>query len=219
MAEQDSLRQIAHARTPFSTWFGVVLLFALFGLIVFAVIGPSSRTDTYESSRAKKRAENLKALREDAAKSLTSYAWVDKTKGTARIPIERAMELTMAELKTKKPGPGGPIVTAPAAASAQAPATSSSATTASPVPKGKGTPKPTSVEGPDSENRGQPAAATNPAKAPAGTQPGANATPAGSASPSSAAPAASASPMVNPATSGSPLPVRGASPPPSASPH
>src|SRR4051794_40672393 len=110
MAEQKSLRQIAHARTPFSAWFGVVLLFVLFGVIVLAVVGPSPRTDTYESSRAKKRAENLKTLREATAKDLTSYAWIDKPKGSARIPIERAMELTLADLKTKKPGPGGPIV-------------------------------------------------------------------------------------------------------------
>ncbi len=37
---------------PFSTWVGVVLLFALFGVIVVAVIGPGPRGDTYERMRA-----------------------------------------------------------------------------------------------------------------------------------------------------------------------
>ena len=37
---------------PFSTWVGVVLLFALFGVIVVAVIGPGPRGDAYERVRA-----------------------------------------------------------------------------------------------------------------------------------------------------------------------
>jgi len=34
-----------------------------------------------------------------------------KNKGVARIPIDRAMELTVAELAQKKPAPAGPIAT------------------------------------------------------------------------------------------------------------
>ena len=36
----------------FSTWFGVVLLFVVFGLFVWVVIGASPRSDTYEEKRA-----------------------------------------------------------------------------------------------------------------------------------------------------------------------
>jgi len=122
MADTQSVRTIGYSRAPFSTWLGVVFLFILFGLIVLAVIGPSPRTSDYEESRAKKRLEKLKALREETQKDLTAYAWVDKSKGVARIPIDRAMELTVAELAQKKPAPAGPIATpaaqaAPAAAS------------------------------------------------------------------------------------------------------
>src|SRR6058998_2671263 len=105
MAGTESLRQVAHARAPLSAWFGIVLLFALFGVIVLAIIGPSPRRSDYEEIRAKKRVENLKTLREEADKALTSYAWVDKNKGVARIPIERAMELTVADLAKQKPAP------------------------------------------------------------------------------------------------------------------
>jgi hypothetical protein len=113
MADPESLRQITRSRAPLSTWLGVVLLFALFGVIVLAIIGPLPRGSDYEETRAKKRLENLKTLREDAEKALTTYAWVDKNKGVARIPISRAMELTVAELAQKKPAPAGPIATPP----------------------------------------------------------------------------------------------------------
>src|ERR1044071_7357631 len=109
MADTQSAHNIAYSRAPFSTWLGVVFLFILFGLIVLAVIGPSPRNSDYEESRAKKRMEKLKALHEETQKDLTTYAWVDKNKGVARIPIDRAMELTVAELAQKKPAPAGPI--------------------------------------------------------------------------------------------------------------
>src|SRR5579884_637199 len=113
MTDADSLRQIAHSRAPFSAWFGTVLLFLLFGAIVLAFIGPAKRKDDYEASRAQKRVENLKTLREADAKALTGYGWVDKAKGTVHIPIERAMQLTLVELSQKKPAAAYPIVTTP----------------------------------------------------------------------------------------------------------
>ena len=127
MADTQSARSIAYTRAPFSTWLGIVCLFVLFGLIVLAVIGPSPRTSDYEETRAKKRMEKLKTLHEESQKELTTYAWVDKNKGVARIPIDRAMEVTVADLAQKKPAPAGPIATpaapaAPAGASPAAPA-------------------------------------------------------------------------------------------------
>jgi hypothetical protein len=127
MADTQSAPSIAYTRAPFSTWLGIVCLFVLFGLIVLAVIGPSPRTSDYEETRAKKRMEKLKTLHEESQKELTTYAWVDKNKGVARIPIDRAMEVTVADLAQKKPAPAGPIATpavqaAPAGASPAAPA-------------------------------------------------------------------------------------------------
>ncbi len=119
MADTQSARSIAYTRAPFSTWLGIMCLFVLFGLIVLAVIGPSPRTSDYEETRAKKRMEKLKTLHEESQKELTTYAWVDKNKGVARIPIDRAMEVTVADLAQKKPAPAGPIAT-PAAQTAPA---------------------------------------------------------------------------------------------------
>lgn len=141
MAGTESLRQVAHARAPWSAWFAIVLLFALFGVIVLAIIGPTPRESDYEEARAKKRMENLKTLREEADKALTTYGWIDKTKGLARIPIERAMELTVDELPKQKPAPAGPIATPEAQAIAGAAA---SPAPRSPAPAGSSQPGGTS---------------------------------------------------------------------------
>src|SRR6516165_1075633 len=141
MADTQSARSIAYSRAPFSTWLGIVFLFVLFGLIVLAVIGPSPRSSDYEETRAKKRMENLKKLHEETQKDLTTYAWIDKNKGVARIPIERAMELTVADLAQKKPAPAGPITTPPA-----------------PAPPTGGSPPPAAHQQPDTVKPAQPSA-------------------------------------------------------------
>jgi hypothetical protein len=210
MPDAESLRQVAQSRAPLSTWVGIVLLFALFGVIVLAIIGPGPRGSSYEETRAKKRVEALKTTRDEATKALTTYGWIDKNKGTAHIPIDRAMELAVAELAQKKPAPAGPI----AAPEAQAPAASAGAAAPSAAPsvspQPSVTPKPAQVAGPTSEIRRQPAAAINPPSAPPGTQPGVSAPPTGSPPPPAAAqPNPGDSPPTSPTASpaGSPSPV------------
>src|SRR5437588_12091986 len=131
---------------PVSTWVGVVLLFALFGAIALAIIGPAPRGNTYEKMRAEARAKKLKDARNEDAKALTTYSWVDKNKGTVRLPIERAMELTLADLANKNPMPAYAIAAAESSAAPGGQAAASPAATAS--PQASGTPKPTSVSGP-----------------------------------------------------------------------
>lgn len=195
----------------FSTWIGVVLLFAFFGLLALVVIGASPRGDSYEEKRAKVRAEKLQAAREETTKALTTYAWVDKNKGVVRIPITDAMKLTVAELAPKAPAPANPI-----APQASPPAQGAAPTTASPAPSPissvSGTPKPTTVTGPHSEGQNQPAAAIKPPPAPPGTQPGASATPAAAPPPAAVKAPVSPSARPSPSAPGTPLPVRGKTP-------
>jgi hypothetical protein len=169
MADTESLRQVAHARAPWSAWFGIVLLFALFGVIVLAIIGPSPRRSDYEETRAKKRVENLKTLREEADKALTTYGWIDKNKGVARVPIERAMELTVADVAKQKPAPAGPIATPETQATAGAGAGPAPAT---PAPVGS------------PQSGGTSPAASPAAQAPASPSPAAQLSPPSPASPS-----------------------------------
>jgi hypothetical protein len=161
MADTQSAPSIAYTRAPFSTWLGIVCLFVLFGLIVLAVIGPSPRTSDYEETRAKKRMEKLKALHEESQKELTTYAWVDKNKGVARIPIDRAMEVTVADLAQKKPAPAGPIATP--AAPAAPPTGGSPAPAASQQP---GAAQPAQPSAPAGSPAAQSAAAPSPATQP-----------------------------------------------------
>jgi hypothetical protein len=203
------------ARAPLSTWFGVVLLFALFGAIAVAVIGPAPRGNNYEKMRAENRLKKLKDARDEDAKALAGYAWIDKNKGTVRLPIERAMELTVTELASKKPASAGSIATPEASAAAGGAAASSPAPSPSPSPAVSGTPKPTSVAGQHSNAAGQPAAAINPPAEKAGTQPGTGASPAATPQSAAAVPAASAAPASTTTLPGSPLPVGGATASPS----
>jgi hypothetical protein len=213
MADPESIRQAVHARAPFSAWLGVVVLFLLFGVIVLAVIGPAPRGDTYEETRAKKRIDMLKTARDSDAKELGTYGWIDQNKGVVRVPINRAMQIAVAELAKQKPAPAYPIAAPAAQPSPAAGVAVASPAPPSAAPQSSGTPKAISVAGPESENRGQPAAAANPPAAQPSTQPGASATPA--ASPKSAAvqPPVAPTPTSSPSTPGSPLPVRGKTPP------
>jgi len=188
MTDTESLRQIVHSRAPLSTWLGVVLLFALFGFIVFAIIGPSQRATDYEEIRAKSRMEKLKTSHEDAEKALNTYAWVDKTKGVVRIPISRAMELTVAELAQKKPAAAGPIATP----QAQTSPSGAASPTASPAPAGSVKPGSTqAVPSPSAQSAASPApsasaGASSAAQTPAVPSPAAESTAAASASPAPA---------------------------------
>jgi hypothetical protein len=193
-----------HAPIPFGAWLGVVLLFLFFGIFVLVLVAIAPHGNTYEAKRAEAREKKLNDARNAAAQELNSYARVDKGKGIARIPIDRAMEITLRDLVSKKPAPANPIETpaqAPASGASPAPAVSPGPATAG------GTPKPTSVEGPSSENRNQPAAAGNPPGAIPGTQPGPGATPA--ASPSGPA----VSPMPEQKPPDTPIPITGKTPP------
>ena len=211
-------------RGMFSTWLGVVLLFSFFGLLAMVVIKASPRGTDYEKKRADARAKKLEDAQKENLTALTTYGWVDKNKGVARIPINQAMQIMLVELPDKKPTAAGPIVaaspsaapqTSPGASASPAASASPSASasaSATPAPNLSTTPKPTSVSGPHSEAHNQPAAAVNPPPAPPNTQPGPNSSPAASAPPSPAKPQVTPSPSASPSAAGTPLPVRGQTP-------
>ena len=89
---------------------GGLLLLLLFVLAVRLLTGLAPVPDE-DAARAAERAKAYADLQAENAKKLENYAWVDKAKGTVQIPIERAMELAIAELNSKKPTAAGPIAT------------------------------------------------------------------------------------------------------------
>src|SRR5437764_7439226 len=136
----------------FSTWLGVVLLFAFFGLLALVVLKAAPRGTTFEKKRAEARAKKLEDAQKENLTALTTYGWVDKNKGVARIPINQAMGIMLVELADKKPKAAGPIAAASPSASPAPSAGASPSATARPTPAANisTTPKPTSVSGPKS---------------------------------------------------------------------
>ncbi|MDQ6808878.1 MAG: hypothetical protein M3Z64_05560 [Verrucomicrobiota bacterium] len=209
MTEPHTIADLRGPRSVFSTWIGIVLLFLVFGLFVLVTIGASPRGDHYEKQRAQARAERLKKARADATKTLTTYGWVDKAKGTAHIPINEAMHFTIVELSQKQPAPANPIAPETQAPGAQA-AAPATAPAGSPAPSA--TPPPAEKGGHESETHNGGAASVNPAPIKPGSQPGLSATPPPAPGSQSAQAPQTPPPAQTATPPGTPLPIRGKKP-------
>jgi hypothetical protein len=86
----------------------MVLLFCLFA--IFLVSQGQSIPDV-EEVKAETRLKNLADLNAENQKILTQYRWIDKSKGVVGIPIDRAMDLVLAQLQSTRPHPAGPVNT------------------------------------------------------------------------------------------------------------
>jgi len=87
----------------FTTAAAVIGGFLIFVLILVVAYLPNKPAPLPEGTKTQEeRAAILRDLRAKELAGATTYGWVDQTKGVVRIPIERAMELTVADLKTKK---------------------------------------------------------------------------------------------------------------------
>ena len=98
---------------------GLVMILLFVGLTIF-LVSQRENIPTVDQQTAEVRLKNLAELNAENQKILTQYHWVDKNKGVVGIPIDRAMDLIVAQLQSNKPHAAGPInspATAPAAAS------------------------------------------------------------------------------------------------------
>jgi hypothetical protein len=123
------------ASQPKPLWLVLAGAFALLLIFVIAVrllIGVAPAPDE-DAARAAERSKAHQELQAEDTRKLQEYAWVDKAKGTVQIPIERAIELTIADLNSKKPSPAGPIATpAPSPEASPSPAANPTAQAATP---------------------------------------------------------------------------------------
>ena len=101
---------------------GLVMILLFVGLAIF-LIAQRGTIPTVDEQAAQVRLKNLADLNADNQKVLNQYRWVDKNKGVVGIPINRAMDLIVAQLQTIKPHPAGPV-NPPAPAPAASPAVS-----------------------------------------------------------------------------------------------
>ena len=87
-------------------FFGLILAVVLLVLIIVGLNIFYNMTEdeiVYENVLSQKN-PRLQELRAEETKKLTSYAWVDSSKGIVRIPVDRAMELMVNEAYTKRTG-------------------------------------------------------------------------------------------------------------------
>jgi len=90
---------------------GAFVIFALFALAVQWMIGSSDPASFDEEAiRAKERYDILAKVQEENKNLTTGYGWADQAKGTVRIPLDQAMELTVAKLAAQgEPRPAYPV--------------------------------------------------------------------------------------------------------------
>lgn len=136
----------------------LVMLLVFVGL-VWLVFLQKQAIPTSTSQTREERLKNLAQLDADNQKTLTSYHWVDKSKGIVGIPIDRAMELVLKDLAANHPHAAGPVST-PAANPTPA---------ASPVPAAANqpaTPAPSASATPEASPASSPSASPEPSASP-----------------------------------------------------
>jgi hypothetical protein len=196
-ASTESHVPVRHRPSRWVSYWGVVLLFVFLLLVgyltyVFFDLGAADFQGA-DIVRAKEREKILADRQADDAKMLHGKpSWFSKDKGLVRVPIERAMSMTVAELSRVQPHPAYPISQSPpqpasalASYGSLAPGKSTKAT--SPLPTGA-----------------QPAG--SPAPVPAGALPAATPAP---AAPDAAAAVSGSSPAPAPMEVAPPTPGAG----------
>lgn len=88
--------------------------FALFLLLIYFTYLPTRGAGAHQvaaenlpeseqwRASTQSRKEVLATHRQEQANRATSYGWVDQAKGVVHLPIERAMALTVEEIKTAR---------------------------------------------------------------------------------------------------------------------
>jgi hypothetical protein len=90
---------------------GAFVLFVLFAIGVLWMLGVTAPgIHNEEATRAAERYEILKKINAENDALLAGYAWADQAKGTVRLPLDRAMELTREKLAAQgEPRPAYPL--------------------------------------------------------------------------------------------------------------
>lgn len=79
-------------------WIGVILVF----LLVVAVAYLPNRAVPSEEKSAEIRFQIRNEVRAEQARLTSSYEWVNQAEGIVRIPVERAIEIAVEELRAEQ---------------------------------------------------------------------------------------------------------------------
>ena len=140
----------------------LVMLLVFVGL-VWIVFLQKQAIPTGTAQTREDRMKNLAQLNADNQKILTTYHWVDKSKGIVGIPINRAMELVLKDLAADHPHAAGPV-NLPAASPTPAAVNPAATPAAANQPA---TPAPSASATPEASPGGSPSASPEPSASPA----------------------------------------------------
>ena len=94
------------AKSSFALNVAVILaIFAIFAIILAIAYAPQRSTlPTYSTSDTTpaQRAATLAEMRAKEKSAATTYGWIDQPKGIVRLPIDRAIELTIRDLNAQR---------------------------------------------------------------------------------------------------------------------
>lgn len=98
-----------HPPSDSGLWLNVAgyLMLTLLFVVIAAIAYLPNRPPALDTERdAFRRAERIKV--ESAAAEANRYGWIDRDGGVVRLPIERAMEVTVRDLAAASPSPAVP---------------------------------------------------------------------------------------------------------------
>jgi len=101
----ESSNSISLRRHPYLPGLWLAIGFLALASITFMLRPFGVTPSTVTESAAKVRIEKLKKAQEEQQKLVTTFGWIEKDKGVAHIPIEKAMQLTVATLRMDPPHP------------------------------------------------------------------------------------------------------------------
>ncbi len=83
-------------------WIGVIFIFVL----ILAVAYLPNRAVDAEEINAGERLQLREEVEAEQDRLVAGYEWINRDEGEVRLPVERAMRLTVEELRSEKNGKG-----------------------------------------------------------------------------------------------------------------
>jgi hypothetical protein len=100
------MSKLRSSPSGFSWFFSTAIIIA--GLLIFGYFVYKQYSSTHPEALSQgsktpvERAQILSEIRANQLKLTSEYGWIDEKKGIVRLPIERAMELTLEEVQSRK---------------------------------------------------------------------------------------------------------------------
>ena len=107
----ESSSSLSQRRHPYLPGLWLAIGFLALASVTFMLRPFGVTPQTVTESAAKIRIEKLKKAQDEQQKLITTYGWIEKDKGVAHIPIDKAMQLSVPTLRLNPPHPAYAMTT------------------------------------------------------------------------------------------------------------